>query len=79
MSSAAAGTGMPRQIGVRPGRIELRGLPPRQLAQVPLGVHEREVGEGHVGPDALDLLGVPEREGVVVAGGDEDAVGLDRL
>ena len=30
-------------------------------------------------PDALDLLGVPEREGVVVARGDQDAVRLHRL
>ena len=49
------------------------------LPQIPVGVGERQIDDRHVLSNALDLLRVPEREGVVVAGGDEDAVRLDRL
>ena len=60
-------------------QVERRGHPTPQLAQMPPRVHQREVGEGDVGADPLDLLRVPEREGVVVAGGDQHAVGRHRL
>ena len=65
--------------GAALARVELRRLPAAQLTEVPVGVHQREVGERHVAPDALHLLRVPEGEGVVVARRDEDAVGFDRL
>ena len=83
----SAGVGGPGRDGPRCCQMRMpRGsgsnagvYPPGELAQVPLGVHERQVGERDVRPDALDLLGVPEREGVVVARGDQDAVRLHRL
>ena len=44
------------------------------LVYVPVGTQERGVDYPHVCPDVLHLLGIPEREGVVVAVGDEDSV-----
>ncbi len=46
---------------------------------MPAGVHQREVGEGDIGPHSLYFLGKPERERVVVARCDQDAVRLDRF
>ena len=63
----------------RGGRIELRRRAALQLPEVPPGVHQGEVGQRHVRPDAQHLLREPEREGVVVARGDQDPVGLHRL
>ena len=60
-------------------RIERCQRPPLQLPDVPVGVGEREVDDRHVFADAFDFLGVPQRERVVVARGDEHAVGLHRL
>jgi threonine/homoserine efflux transporter RhtA len=44
------------------------------LVDVPIGVQQAEVHHAHVGADAFHLLGVPQREGVVVAVGEEDGV-----
>ena len=68
-----------RHTGAAVAGVELRSGPALQLAEMPPGVHEREIGQGHVRPDAEHFLGEPEREGVVVAGGDQDAVRLHRL
>ncbi len=43
-----------------------------QLAHVPVGVGQRQADHGHVLPDPFHLLSPPEREGVVVAVGEED-------
>ena len=60
-------------------RVEREIRPALDLAQVPVGVHQRLVGEDHILPHALHFLGIPQGEGVVVPGGYEHAVGLDRL
>ncbi len=44
---------------------------------IPVGGEVREIDHADVGAEALDLLGVPEREGVVVAVGEDDAVVAD--
>ncbi len=47
-----------------------------KLLDVPVGIEQAEVDHAHVGPDAFHHLQVPEREGVVVAVGEDDAVGF---
>src|SRR5690606_18835955 len=59
--------------------VELFLLATANLTQVPVGVHQRQVGEGNVATDTQHLLCEPEREGVVVAGGDQDPVWLNRF
>ena len=53
--------------------------PPLELPEMPSRVHQGQIGERHVAANAFDFLGVPQRKGVVVAGGDQDAVRLHRL
>src|SRR2546422_4002963 len=60
-------------------RVERGERPPLQLPHIPVGVRERQVDDGHVLADVLDLLGVPQGECVVVARRHQHAVGLDRL
>ena len=50
-----------------------------ELLDIPVHAGEGVVEDAHIGACALDLLGVPEGEGVVVAEGDKDAVLLDAL
>ena len=59
-------------------RLGLVGLA-LHLIDVPAGAQQHQVADTHVGTVAFDLLGVPEREGVVVAEGEEDGVGLARV
>ena len=47
---------------------------PLHLVDVPVGAEQRGVHYPDVGPDTFNFLGVPEREGVVVAVGHDDAV-----
>ena len=46
-----------------------------QLVDVPVGAQEGCDDDADVGADAFDFLGVPERVGIVVFGGEEDGVG----
>ncbi len=46
---------------------------------MPVGIGEREVHQGNVGPDAFDFLGKPQGECVVVPRGNQDPVGFHRL
>ncbi len=57
-------------------QIERGGLVagPLHLVYVPVGAEQRGVHDAHVRTALLDLLGIPEREGVVVAVGYQDAV-----
>ena len=41
---------------------------------MPVGSEKGSVADSHVGADVLHLLGIPEREGVIVAVGHEDAL-----
>ena len=50
-----------------------------QLLDIPVGVQQAEVDHAHVAAQALDLLQIPQREGVVVPVGKQDAVGVARL
>ena len=54
-------------------RLALIGLA-AHLVGVPVGVQQAQVHHAHIGTDALHLLGVPKREGVVVPIGEEDGV-----
>ena len=54
----------------RPGLV----AGPFHLADVPVGSEKGSVADSHVGADVLHLLGIPEREGVIVAVGHEDAL-----
>ena len=45
-----------------------------QLAHVPIGVGQCQTDHGDILPDAFHLLGPPEREGIVVPVGEENAV-----
>ena len=60
--------------GGQAGRVHRAGGLVAQLAHVPVGIRQGEADHGHVLADALDLLGPPEREGVVVAVGEQHAV-----
>ncbi len=60
-------------------RIECHRGSPLQLPKIPTGVRERQHEHAHVLADALDLLRVPQWEGVVVARGHQDRVGIHRL
>ena len=73
-----------RVTGLAPERcracsVEERHLTALHLAHVPVGSHQRKIRQCHVSADVHDVLRVPERKGVVVARGDQDAVRLDRL
>ena len=48
---------------------------PFHLVDVPVGAEQGGVGDAHVRTHVFHFLGVPEREGVVVAVGDEHALG----
>src|SRR5918997_46975 len=60
-------------------RLELWCLPAPELPQMPTRVHQREIGQCDIASDTFHLLRIPERKGVVVTRGDQNAVRLDRL
>ena len=60
-------------------RIELSHRIITQLLDVPPRIAQRQIDYRHVLPDFLDLLGVPQGEGIVVAVGEDYAVRFDRL
>ena len=49
------------------------------LVDVPVGSQQGRVDNPHIRTDVFHLLRVPEREGIVIAVGDEDAVFPDRF
>ena len=75
--------GLRRQGGAidrgRLRRIERPRGTRRKLLQIPIEIRERQVDERDVLANPLDLLEIPDREGVIVAEREEHAVWLDRL
>ena len=59
--------------------IELSHRIITQLFDVPPRIAQRQIDHRHILPDFLDLLGVPQGEGIVVAVGEDYAVRFDRL
>ena len=49
--------------------------PATHLVNVPVRVEQAQVADAYIRADALHFLGVPKREGVVVAIGEDDGVG----
>ena len=47
------------------------------LSDVPVGAEQGRIDDADVRTDGFDLLGIPERESIVVAVGDQHAVGTD--
>ena len=65
-------------IDARAGqRVVLVDRPAHQLTSVPVGPQERRRDDQDILAHALDLLGVPQWEEVIVADGDENTVRLD--
>ena len=52
---------------------------PAQLPDVPVGVHQREVDDRHVGPHVFHELEIPQREGVVVPVREQDGPRRERF
>ena len=68
-------------LGARPGdgqRIGVVSLT-LHLIRVPVCLQVAGVADAHIGADAFHLLGIPKREGVVVAVGEDHGVRLARL
>ena len=60
-------------------RVVVEDRTPDDLPRVPVGVQQRRIRDDHVLANPFDLLRIPEREGVVVADGDEHTIRLDGI